>query len=410
MIQRDADPQAALLAAAALPWLDAMRNAEQRREALRKALRSTAWKQPMEFDAPAKRKALNLLAVFLSPSSQDRLENFLADHSMPFPLDAADESILRILTHCLAFSNEKETEPQDFFALLPALANNSQAIIADLQFLLAAESFRLCLMLLRGLKREDAENAAAFEKQAQALLAGGGLPDKNLPAMLAIGRAMAIFGNDGYLDACLDRFLRASHCPSPTLPERQFLLLSLQALSGESIDGKILKAALLAAAPDLNEKNKKFFKSGLLKAAKSRARQMAFQTLYALSFDWPRSRVALEKAMLEKNSARAFFGPLEGDPQDGYLWTLTLGVWEHLEELDAKIVHFSHKWRRERLGMLELLLLRLGLYEIEYGLTSPKIVISEILDIADLFGIPDAKSLLNGILDAAARATGKSAI
>lgn len=135
-----------------------------------------------------------------------------------------------------------------------------------------------------------------------------------------------------------------------------------------------------------------------MKSDKHRERELAFQVLYGLSFAPAHNASQLEQAfMLSPHN------PHSGAAPSGLSWQLIHGAWEKEKELDQEIEHFSRNWRPERIGRIERLLLRLALYEILHTSTPPKVVISESLELANQFGVDNARSFINGILDAAAR-------
>ncbi len=89
----------------------------------------------------------------------------------------------------------------------------------------------------------------------------------------------------------------------------------------------------------------------------------------------------------------------------GFAWELVEGVWKNTVDLDAVITRFSRNWRVDRMGRIELTLLRLGIYELLYRTDIPsKVAINEALELARQFGEHNARSFVNGILDATARA------
>lgn len=137
----------------------------------------------------------------------------------------------------------------------------------------------------------------------------------------------------------------------------------------------------------------------MAKGDRHRERELAFQVLYGLSFS-----PAAELEQLALAFRRSPHNPHgEAEPK-GRAWDLTRGVWENEPELDEQIERFSHNWRRERIGRIELVLLRLAFFEMLGGAVPPKVVISEYLELADQFGVGAAAQFMNGILDAAARA------
>ena len=73
--------------------------------------------------------------------------------------------------------------------------------------------------------------------------------------------------------------------------------------------------------------------------------------------------------------------------------------------LDSVIERFSQNWRVDRLGKIELTLLRLAVFEMLYRAdVPPKVAINEALELSTRFGDAKAKSFINGILDAAIKA------
>ena len=138
---------------------------------------------------------------------------------------------------------------------------------------------------------------------------------------------------------------------------------------------------------------------------RSAARAKAFQVLYSLHFTPATSLGALREAFTatpdpndeaERESGAPVVAP------SGFAWELTLGVWTHAEELDRLIGGFSQNWRVDRLGKIELTVLRIALLEL-FRRTDvpPKVVINEALDLTARFGETRAKTFINGVLDAA---------
>ena len=133
----------------------------------------------------------------------------------------------------------------------------------------------------------------------------------------------------------------------------------------------------------------------------------AFQALYGLHFTQIPSREELEQLFVG-------MPPSESEEEEenvgqatalGFAWELVEGVWSHTEHLDALIAQFSRNWRVERMGRIELTLLRLALFELAYRPdVPPKVAINEALDLTARFGDAKAKRFINGILDAAAKA------
>ncbi len=141
--------------------------------------------------------------------------------------------------------------------------------------------------------------------------------------------------------------------------------------------------------------------------AHSAARSRAFQVLYSLEFSPSTSLGALRTAYL------AMPDPNDTDPDGenptpvlaGFAWELIEGVWSHARDLDTLISRFSQNWRIDRLGRIELTLLRLALFEMIYRPdVPPKVAINEALELLSRFGDNRARRFVNGILDAAIKA------
>lgn len=73
-------------------------------------------------------------------------------------------------------------------------------------------------------------------------------------------------------------------------------------------------------------------------------------------------------------------------------------VIEHKAELDAKIALAAPQWPVNDLNRIDLAILRLAIYELDYGNTPPKVVIDEAVEIAKMFGGESSPSFVNGVL------------
>lgn len=90
---------------------------------------------------------------------------------------------------------------------------------------------------------------------------------------------------------------------------------------------------------------------------------------------------------------------------EGFAWELVQGVWGRQEDLDKFIRRFSQNWRLERMGKVELSLLRLAAYELLYSAdVPPKVILNEAIELSRQFGDDSSHSFINGILDAVVKA------
>lgn len=83
---------------------------------------------------------------------------------------------------------------------------------------------------------------------------------------------------------------------------------------------------------------------------------------------------------------------------------LAEGVDAHREELDDTIAEHAKGWKVERIAPLELNVMRVALYEIEYADDVPtEVAIDEAVNLAKEYCGADAPGFVNGILGAVAR-------
>ena len=76
-----------------------------------------------------------------------------------------------------------------------------------------------------------------------------------------------------------------------------------------------------------------------------------------------------------------------------------VAVCEKSEELDAKIDQAAEGWKTKRMGKVDVTVLRLALYEMEYDEQVPtKVAINEAVEIAKKFGGDESPSFVNGVL------------
>ena len=140
-------------------------------------------------------------------------------------------------------------------------------------------------------------------------------------------------------------------------------------------------------------------------ASRRSERELAFQFLYGLDFAPASSEGELRKRF-EQSAATAD----KAAALSGFAWELALGVWNNAQFLDAVIARFARNWRLDRMGRIELTLLRLAVYELQYRMDIPsRVTINEALELCRQFGEASARSFINGILDAAAKALAQDA-
>lgn len=139
-------------------------------------------------------------------------------------------------------------------------------------------------------------------------------------------------------------------------------------------------------------------------------RTKAFQVLYSLHFTQINTIETLKEIFLnlpnpleEKNTDIITITKL--DTRISFSWQLVEGVWSNVTKLDQIISQFSQNWRVDRLGKIELTLLRIATFEMYYCPDiPPKVSLNEALELATCFGDEKARKFINGILDAIIKA------
>ena len=155
------------------------------------------------------------------------------------------------------------------------------------------------------------------------------------------------------------------------------------------------------------------------KELKSLARIYAFQFLYHLQLDhFSESREQLKDISdqnnndLVENLLKEFETTLlESDEQKEVLSKLTskeksfakkliLGVIKEAPVLEKEIEKCSTNWNVEKMNKLDLTLLLIACFEIQYvDYTPNKVVINEAINIAKKFGTSKSSSFINGVLN-----------
>lgn len=95
------------------------------------------------------------------------------------------------------------------------------------------------------------------------------------------------------------------------------------------------------------------------------------------------------------------------DPNQAYLEQLTTGVLTHATELDAALApKLKRGWSLPRLSKTDLLILRLGLYELQHEAEVPDAVaINEAIELSKTFSDESSAKFVNGVLASFVSAT-----
>ena len=82
------------------------------------------------------------------------------------------------------------------------------------------------------------------------------------------------------------------------------------------------------------------------------------------------------------------------------------GVLGALKEIDDVLVPLLDHWDLYRLGTVERMVLRMGIWEMKFTDVPKPVVINEAIDLANWFSSPKSRTLVNGVLDKFAKQAG----
>ncbi|MDO4976142.1 MAG: transcription antitermination factor NusB [Eubacteriales bacterium] len=119
-------------------------------------------------------------------------------------------------------------------------------------------------------------------------------------------------------------------------------------------------------------------------------REAIFLLLFRIEFN-TREEVA--------EQAELYFEGVEAEEDINYIRKKTEAIYDHLTEIDEKIMEICKGWRLSRLGKVELAILRLAVYEILFDADIPTgVAINEAVELAKIYGGEEAPRFINGVL------------
>lgn len=123
------------------------------------------------------------------------------------------------------------------------------------------------------------------------------------------------------------------------------------------------------------------------------ARESALQALYL----WEAGRVTPQQAL------GMYFRAHEPDADEAVQTAVSNfvhGVVPAVPDLDRIIEQHMRNWRIDRLSMIDRLILRLAVWELQQRQTPPAVVLNEAIELARTFGTDESVRFVNGVLDA----------
>jgi transcription antitermination protein NusB len=131
-----------------------------------------------------------------------------------------------------------------------------------------------------------------------------------------------------------------------------------------------------------------------------RAREAALQMLY----QWEVGRTPMPEVPQAFWDQSVASGHDTDAPSRAMAEELAAGVSAAVERLDPLIAEAAEHWRLDRMQVMDRLILRLAVYELQHCPELPaKVIINEALELARTFSGDDAVRFVNGVLDAIRR-------
>lgn len=126
---------------------------------------------------------------------------------------------------------------------------------------------------------------------------------------------------------------------------------------------------------------------------RKKARDSAFKCVYQLEF-YDKKNINIDEILnfcyIENEN--------EQDEKE-YIEKVLRGINENLEKIDEQILSNLKNWTLSRIAKIDLAILRLAIYEINYMQEIPlKVTANEAVELAKTYGNNDSKSFVNGVI------------
>ena len=129
-------------------------------------------------------------------------------------------------------------------------------------------------------------------------------------------------------------------------------------------------------------------------------REGALRTLFFLDLNPDLTVGEALRRFLELWSEGGELGEAPSGEAREFCERLVRGTWEHRDEIDTLIRHYSQAWRIERMATVDRNVLRLCIYELRFGGEVPRAVaLDEAIELAKQYGSEGSAAFVNGILD-----------
>lgn len=122
-------------------------------------------------------------------------------------------------------------------------------------------------------------------------------------------------------------------------------------------------------------------------------REQIFKLLFRVEFNKPDEMVEQRDLFFEENEFEV------SEKDQTHITEKTNKIIEKLQEIDEAINREAKGWTTERMGKVDLTILRLAVFEIEYDEDVPtSVAINEAVELAKKFGRDESAGFVNGVL------------
>ena len=125
---------------------------------------------------------------------------------------------------------------------------------------------------------------------------------------------------------------------------------------------------------------------------RSKMREEAFKIIYSMQIQKEENKEEQVDLYIESNN-------INDKEAQNYIKDAALGIEKYQENIDNQIKqNLKENWRIEKKKKIDLTILRLAIYEIEYKEIPYKVAINEAVELAKKYGEDTSKNFVNGIL------------
>ena len=136
--------------------------------------------------------------------------------------------------------------------------------------------------------------------------------------------------------------------------------------------------------------------------SRRKGRILAFQALYSWDVHYSQTgETSIPEGLLDFSwNLKAGETPFPDDEMTIFSRLLVTGTVENITRIDSMIQEHLENWDIERLGRVDLAVLRMSVYTLMFQTDMPaSIVIDEAIGICKEFGADDSYRFVNGVLD-----------